>query len=375
MFASAELSVRVAGLRGIPNVQGGVESHCERLYPRLATLGAMPLIYARSGYVQPKPYEYKGVQIVPLASIRSSSLETVAHTCMAILHAARHGAKLMHIHAIGPALWTPLAKRMGMKVVVTHHGFDYRRQKWGGNAKAMLRRGEQMAIQHADGLICISSEITEEVVSRNPVGLVTKIPNGVERPTYTPAEEILAQYGLSRRGYLLLTARFVAEKGITDLIRAWEASGLKGTCGLAIAGGEDHPSKLGEEIRQLADKTGTVLTGIVTGDVLKALYGHARGFVLPSYHEGLPISLLEAMSWSLPSIASSIRANLEVGLGEACYFTAGRIDELANRMRELVAGPERVDHSERLKPFDWDVISVDTLAFYRKVLAQGGRSG
>lgn len=352
-----------------------MESHCERLYPRLARLGADVLVYARSGYVQQKTYAFQGVQVVPLASIRSSSLETVAHTCMAILHAARHGAKLIHIHAIGPALWTPLAKRMGMSVVVTHHGFDYRRQKWGGNAKAMLRRGEQMAIQHADGIICISSEIVEEITSRNPSGLIAKIPNGVERPTSVPSHEFLAPWGLSSGGYLLLTARFVAEKGIPDLIRAWDASGLKGTCGLVVAGGEDHPSKVGDEIRELAGKTGAVLTGVVTGDVLKALYGHARGFVLPSYHEGLPISLLEAMSWNLPVVASSIRANTEVQLESACYFTAGNLGELSERLRALVAGPDRVDHSQRLKPFDWDAISVDTFGFYRQVLAKVGGGG
>jgi glycosyltransferase involved in cell wall biosynthesis len=357
---TSAISVRVAGLRGIPNVQGGVESHCERLYPRLVGLGIEAIAYARSGYVPEKPFDFQGVKVLPLTSIRSPNFETVAHTCMSIFHGARHGAKLMHLHAIGPAIWTPLAKRLGMKVIVTHHGFDYRRQKWGRNAKALLKRGEAMAIKHADGLICISSEILEEINSRSPAGLVVKIPNGVERPTSIPSDEHLGKWGLRSGGYFLITARFVAEKGIPDLIRAWAASGLKGTCELAIAGGEDHPSKLGEEIRELAASEGAVLTGIVVGDDLKALYAHARGFVLPSYHEGLPISLLEAMSWNLPCVASSIRANLEVGLDGSAYFTAGQLPDLADRLKALVAGPARVDQTERLRPFDWDAIASDT---------------
>ncbi|MBK9579564.1 MAG: glycosyltransferase family 4 protein [Fibrobacterota bacterium] len=344
------------------------------MYPRLVGLGIDAVAYARTGYVQQKPYDFRGVHVLPLASIRSPNLETIAHTCMAIFHCARHGAKLMHLHAIGPAIWTPLAKRLGMKVIVTHHGFDYRRQKWGNNAKAMLKRGEAMAIKHADGLICISSEILENVTSRSPAGLVAKIPNGVERPTSIPSDEELKRWGLRSGGYLLITARFVAEKGIPDLIRAWDASGLKGTCELVVAGGEDHPSKLGDEIRGLAAEAGATMTGIVTGNVLNTLYAHARGFVLPSYHEGLPISLLEAMSWNLPCVASSIRANLEVGLDGDSYFTAGRIDDLSERMKALVAGPARVDHSLRLKPFDWDAIASDTADFYGKVVGKVARA-
>lgn len=366
----AQLTVHVAGLRGFPGVQGGVERHCEKLYPRLLEHGISPTVYARGGYVSNKPFVHEGVQVTPLSTIRTAGIEAVAHTGLSILHAQRTGARLLHLHAIGPALWTPFARRLGMQVVVTHHGFDYNRQKWSSNAKAILRRGEEMAIRHANGIVCISAEILESVKARNPVGLLAKIPNGVDRPFSTPSADLLSDWGLESGKYFLLTARFVQEKGIPDLINAWADSGLADRCRLAIAGGEDHPSPHGDLIRSTASEKGAVLTGVVSGDRLNALYGHARAFVLPSSHEGLPISLLEAMSWNLPVGASAIPANLEVGLDPRVYFPYGDRQALAATLRFLHDGPSRIDHSPLMTEYDWGRIAASTAAFYRSIVAK-----
>lgn len=368
-------TIYVAGLRGIPEVQGGIERHCQNLYPRIVREGWQVNIFSRSGYLAPEHREYKGIRILPLPLIRTKSMETLSHTCLAVLQAKRLGAKILHLHGIGPGFWTPLASKLGLKVVVTHHGFDYRRQKWNGYGKAMLRRGEINSIRHASGMVCISSEIFDHVMANSPSGIVEKIPNGVDAPGEPPSEELLAKWGLSPRNYVLLTARFVKEKGITDLIQAWSSSGLASRCGLAIAGGEDHPSSYGKEVRALAASTGAVLTGIVGGDDLQALYGHARGFILPSFHEGLPISLLEAMSWGLPVGTSDIVANLEVGLSPDCYFRAGDVQGIAGRIERILSGPQRVDYSSLMTRYDWASIATATIGLYRKVLAAGSCPG
>lgn len=365
---SANATIYVAGLRGIPEVQGGIERHCQNLYPRIVRGGDPVNLFARTGYSPAGVLDYKGVKILPLPVVPTKSTEAISHTCLAVLQAKRLGARLLHLHGIGPAIWTPFATRLGLKVVVTHHGFDYRRQKWNRMGKIALRKGESNAIRHADGIICISSEIYDHVLAERPKGVVAKIPNGVEPPGCAPSSGLLARWGLSPRSYLLLTARFVKEKWIVDLIRAWSESGLSGRCQLAIAGGEDHPSAYGREVRALARECGAVLTGIVGGDDLKALYGHARGFVLPSYHEGLPISLLEAMSWQLPTGTSDIAANAEVGLAPETYFKAGDKTGIARRIAAILDGPERVDYSDKMKLYDWDAIAVSTSEFYHAIL-------
>lgn len=361
------------GLRGFPNVQGGVERHCEMLYPRIAARGIQPKVYVRSQYVMAGLESYMGVDLIRLPIIKSSGIEAVAHTGMAVIHAKRVGAKLIHIHAIGPAIWSQFARKLGLKVVVTHHGFDYRREKWGDAARMILRAGERSAIQSAHGLIVISREIQKEMLTRKAQGIVELIPNGVVLPSSTPDPATLAQWGLEPGRYGLLTARFVREKGILDLIRAWDASGVEQRHGirLAIAGGEDHPSVHGEEIRALAAERGVVLTGMLSGSTLAAIYAHAGFFCLPSSHEGLPISLLEAMSWSLPVIASDIEANLEVGLEPSCYFPVGNVEALADRIRLLCdRGTERVDYAGLMTRFNWDTIADRTSALYRRLLPQ-----
>lgn len=359
------------GLRGFPNVQGGVERHCEMLYPRLVAQGFEPCVYARASYVDPAIRNHMGVRIHRLPSVKTAGIEAVAHTGLAVLHARRCGAKLVHIHAIGPAIWAGFARRLGMRVVVTHHGFDYRRDKWGEGAKAILRRGEQSAIGNADAIIVISGEIEDEIRSRAPRGIVSRIPNGVVLPTSRPDSAPLAQWGLEPFRYALLTARFVKEKRILDLMQAWHRSGISERCKLVVAGGEDNPSPHGAEIRAMASELGVVLTGMQSGVSLAALYAHAGFFVLPSSHEGLPISLLEAMSWSLPVIASDIRANVEVGLGPDSHFPVGDIDALARRMADMssLLG-ERRDYAHILQRYDWDTIAESTASLYRDVLAR-----
>lgn len=356
------------GLRGFPDVQGGVERHCEMLYTRLASKGIEPTVYLRSGYVPKGAPVPPGVQMITLPMVKTAGIEAVAHTGLAVLHAKRTGAKLIHIHAIGPAIWTGFAKRLGLRVVVTHHGFDYRRDKWGEAAKNVLRRGEQAAIDQADGIIVISKEIEDEVVARKPQGIVARIPNGVILPVAVPSAEPLMEWGLEPHRYALLTARFVKEKRIIDLMHAWSQSGIGGRCRLAIAGGEDNASPHCDEIRALANKLGVVLTGMLSGVKLASLYAHAGFFVLPSTHEGLPISLLEAMSWKLPVIASDIAANLEVGLDPSCYFPAGDVSSLAAVMTRRAENlGARCDYHTLMTRYDWDEIASHTAALYREV--------
>jgi glycosyltransferase involved in cell wall biosynthesis len=77
--------------------------------------------------------------------------------------------------------------------------------------------------------------------------------------------------------------------------------------------------------------------GFLTPPEVQELLTHAGIFTLPSSHEGLPISLLEAMRLGTPIVASNIPANLETGLDEGCYFPVGDTDTLSQRVRELAA--------------------------------------
>ena len=275
--------------------------------------------------------EWCGVHLLPMWVPKTKFLEALVHSILAVLKAARIRLDLVHIHAIGPALVTPLVRLVGLRAVVTHHGPDYDREKWNEFAKWTLRLGEWAGMRFANRRIVISDVIADRVRSRYGTES-TVIPNGVPLPKLNADDSVLAKFGLKSQRYILLVSRFVPEKRHADLINGFVQARLPGWK-LALVGDADHPSQYVKMLREKASSIpNVVLTGFLTGQDLKALFQFAGMFVLPSSHEGLPISLLEALSFGLPCLASSIPANLCVGMNNDAYFPLGNITELTERL-------------------------------------------
>lgn len=206
------MRVSVLGLRGFPNVQGGVETHAEHLFPLLRELGCEVEVIVRAPYVPAdRGKEWKGVRFHRLWAPRSKRLEAIVHTFLGVLYAAIRRPDVLHIQAIGPALLVPLARLLGLRVVVTNHGPDYDRQKWGRFAKWVLRTGERWGMRFASGRIVISKTIQSMV--REKYGLESElIPNGVELPDLAITQAALDQFALEPRRYVLMVSRLVPEK-------------------------------------------------------------------------------------------------------------------------------------------------------------------
>lgn len=367
--------VMMLGLRGIPNVQGGVEKHVEMLASKLLGYGWDVEVVGRRGYLEDrKAYAWNGVDVVPLWAPRRMALEAIVHTFLGVWLAAWRRPDVLHIHAIGPALMTPLARLLGLKVVVTHHGYDYDRQKWGGFARRTLKLGERLGMRFSNGRVAISKDIAETMHARHHVAM-TLVPNGVQVTPPTGEAGVLAEFGLERRRYILLAARLVPEKRQLDLIRAFAKCGLSDTK-LVLAGGAEFETPYAKEVRALAcDVSGVVLTGFQTGDRLAELFDNAALFVLPSSHEGMPIALLEAMAYGLPVLASDIVANQELELAPDEYFPLGDIDALASGIVDKLGAPlsdeevrERAAHAEAA--YSWTNVAQRTAAVYSALLAK-----
>lgn len=360
------MKIVVTGTRGIPAIMGGVETHCEELFPRVVALGYDVTVMRRSSYVADLLTEWHGVKLVDIPTPRKKAFEAIVHTVRAVIAARRLGADVVHIHAIGPALVTPLARLLGMKVVFTHHGPDYDRDKWGAAAKMMLRLGEMLGCRFANRVIVISDVIRNLIASKHGrTKGVSLIYNGVPAADKCHFPEYFSELGITEGNYVLGMSRFVPEKNLHHLIEAFsrvKSEGLK----LVIAGDSDFPDEYSEGLKRQAREEGVVLTGFVKGKKLHSLLTNARCFVLPSSHEGLPIALLEAMSYGLPVVVSDIPANLEVGLAEECYFPVGDVDTLASRLRVLCDAPvERIDYD--MAKYDWDQIAKEVSDVYRSL--------
>jgi glycosyltransferase involved in cell wall biosynthesis len=356
------------GLRGVQDVQGGIERHAQHLYPRLVELGCDVEVVARSPYVGPALEPFRGVRIRSIWSPRKSGLEAGIHTLLAVCWAGISRPDLLHIHAVGPALLTPLARLLGLRVVITHHGPDYEREKWGALARCVLRLGEALGVRFAHERIAISHAIRSLMAQRYRANSVL-IPNGIEPAERADDETALADFGLQPGKYVLQVSRFAREKRQGDSIRAFDEARLEGWK-LVLVGAIDHDDRYTRELIALAARSpGTVLTGFQTGQRLNALYGNAGVFVLPSSHEGLSLSLLEALSFGLHVLASDIPANREVGLAPEHYFALGDCRELAGRLREAArsngkAGSSETQGSSVVGRYDWDAIARETLTVY-----------
>ncbi|HEY8033383.1 MAG TPA: glycosyltransferase family 4 protein [Methylocella sp.] len=373
--SSCHPHVMVVGLRGFPGVQGGVETHAQNLYPAIARAGFRVTVALRSPHINDDhPSEWNGVNFVRLWAPRSKSMEAIVHTFLAILYAAFRRPDVLHIQAIGPALLTPLARFLGLKVVVTHHGADYDRQKWGPIGKSVLRFGEAWGMRLAGKRIAVSRTMQAHV--RKKYGLEAAcIPNGVEPSVAPSSQQALEKFRLEPRKYILTVSRIVPEKRHLDLIEAFARADLPGWK-LVLVGGSIQPDAYSRSVEDAASKTPNVVAaGFQQGLALRELYGHAGLFVLPSSHEGLPIALLEALSYGLPTLVSDIEPHLEIELPALHYFRMGDVDALAEAIGRMAASEISTEWSDNLKQwtarrFNWSASAQETVAIYRSLMEE-----
>lgn len=360
------MRVMVLGIRGIPNVEGGVETHAEHLYPRLAAMGCEVEVVVRSPFVPKGTTHFGQIRLHRLWSPATRGLEAFVHSLLGVIYAGILRPDILHIHAVGPSIVTPVARMLGLKVVVTHHGPDYERDKWGPIARWILRLGERLGMRCSHARIAIS-EIIADLIREKFARDSDLIPNGVDVPELQPDSDHVRGFGLQPGRYFLQVGRMVPEKRQLDMIAAYGAA-APGDWKLAVVGRitDDAYSR---SVVEAAREAGVVMTGFLKGVALRQIYTHAGAFVLPSSHEGLPIAMLEALSYGLPVLASDIPANVSVGLDTDRYFPLGNVSALAERLRHTVRDPLTPDSREARRNwvasrYNWDRIAEQTHALY-----------
>lgn len=380
------MRIAMIGHKRIPSREGGVEVVVDELSVRMAKQGHRVDAYNRFGHhVSGKKYDqeygwkgrrfYKGVRIYIVPTFRRSSLNAIVYTFFATIMALFHPYDVIHYHAEGPCamLWLPhFLKR---KVVVTIHGLDWQRAKWGNFASFVIKFGERMAAQYADDVIVLSDNVRQyfaDTYHRE----TTYIPNGINRPKPQGAALIGEKYGLKKDGYFLFLARIVPEKGLHYLIEAF--SKLETDKKLVIAGGSSQAFGYMEQIHRMAEKDDRILmTDFVQGQVLEELYANAYAFVLPSDVEGMALTLLEAMSYGACCLVSDIRENTEVVEDKALTFKQGDVKDLRRQLVWMLEHPAEVRRMGEgsvdyiCGKYDWDDVTRRTLAVYEKVSGKG----
>ncbi|WP_035789402.1 glycosyltransferase family 4 protein [Butyrivibrio sp. XBB1001] len=363
------------GHKRVPSREGGVEVVVEELSVRLAQMGHHVTCLNRRGHhVAGEEYDayvgksYKGVRLLNVPTINRRGFAAATASFFGALIAAFGRYDVVHFHAEGPCavMWIP--KLFGKRCIATIHGLDHKRQKWGYFASRYIMKGERCAVKKADEIIVLSESAQQyfkETYGRETV----LIPNGVNKPVRLEPDRIGEKYGLRKDEYILFLGRLVPEKGLEYLINAYKD--LHTSKKLVIAGGSSDTKEFEEKVKDMAASDDRIIfTGFVQGRVLSELLSNCYIYVLPSDLEGMPLTLLEAMSYGQCCLVSDIPECVGVIEDKAVTFKKGNVQDLKSQMQALLANPETVEAYRKeassyvCGKYNWDDVARKTLKLY-----------
>lgn len=363
------------GQKRVPSREGGVEIVVEELAVRMAERGYDVTCINRKGHhVSGKQYDgeriqlYKGIKLKTVPTIDKKGFAAMSASVTGAFKAALGKYDIVHFHAEGPCVMLWLPKMFGKKCIATIHGLDHKRAKWGKLASLYIMLGEKCAVRFADHIIVLSKNVQDYFKKKYDRETVL-IPNGVNKPNIRTADEISTRYGLVKNDYILYLGRLVPEKGLEYLVKAFKF--VKTEKKLVIAGGSSDTEEFEQKIRNIAkEDTRIFFTGFVQGKILDELYSNAYMYVLPSDLEGMPLSLLEAMSYGNCCLVSDIEECISVTEDKALSFKKGDIIELGKKLQYACDNPEIVykmksEASEYIcNKYNWDEVVDKTLELY-----------
>lgn len=379
MNDNRKLKIAMLGHKTMPardSSRGGIEVVVEELSTRLAAQGHDVTCYNRTGCDNGGLQEYKGVKLKSVYTIHKKGLAAMTSSVFAAFHAAFGKYDVVHFHAEGPCAMLWLPKLMGKRCIATIHGLDWQREKWGkGIGSKYIRFGEKTAVKHADEISVLSKGVQEyfwKTYHRKTVF----IPNGVNRPEIREAKEIKEKFGLVKDSYILFLGRIVPEKGLRYLVEAYKS--LNTDKKLVIVGGSSDTDEFTEELKKTAGEN-VIFTGFVSGRLHEELYSNAYVYVLPSDLEGMPLSLLEAMSYGNCCVTSDIEECTEVVENKAVVFRKGDVAELQEKLQGLCDDEDLVARYKSeatdfiCQKYSWDDVSEKTVKLYRKARARANK--
>lgn len=376
--SNKQLKIAMLGHKRIPSREGGIEIVVEELATRMVSLGHDVTCYNRKGHhVSGQEFDntphngiYKGVKIKYVFTIDKKGLAAMTSSFFAAVKAEFGKYDVVHFHAEGPCAMMWIPKMFGKRCVATIHGLDWARSKWGGFATKYIKFGEKVAVKCADEIIVLSKNVQQyfkDTYNRETVF----IPNGVSKPEIREAKEITEKFGLEKDSYILFLGRIVPEKGVHYLVEAFK--NITTDKKLVIAGGASDTDGYMNELKTLANGDDRIIfTGFVQGRILEELYRNAFIYTLPSDLEGMPLSLLEAMSYGNCVLGSDISEIAEVVEDKAVMFQKSDVGSLQEKLQWLVDNADVVNDYKDIATeficdkYDWDDVVEETLKLYRK---------
>ena len=366
------LRIAMLGHKRVPSREGGIEVVVGELASRMADSGHKVTCFNRKGHhIAGSEFDatdmgLSNVKIKEVITVDKKGLAAITASFFAAVSSAFGKYDVVHFHAEGPCAMLWLPKLFGKRCIATIHGLDHKRAKWGRFASMYIKLGEKCAVKFADEIIVLSENVQTYFLQE--YGRETEfIPNGISKPHCRSADIIKDKYNLDKDSYILFLGRLVPEKGISYLIEAFKKLNISKK--LVIAGGSSDTAEYEKELKAMVDDR-IIFTGFVQGQILEELYSNAYVYVLPSDLEGMPISLLEAMSYGNCCITSDIPECTQVIGDCGIFFEKSNINDLTEKLQFACDNPDMVkkykdNASDYIcKKYSWDIVVEETLRLY-----------
>lgn len=370
------MKIAMIGHKRVPSREGGVEIVVEELSTRMVRQGYQVICYNRSGkhvsgqeYNASKLNKFKGVEVKRVITIDKKGLAALTSSFFATIKALFSDADVVHYHAEGPCAMMWIIRLFSKKrIVATIHGLDWQRAKWGSFATKYIKFGEKVAVKYAHQIIVLSKNVQQYFQNEYNRETVF-IPNGVNKTQKLKADIILKKYNLKKDDYILFLGRMVPEKGIHYLIEAYKL--INTNKKLVIAGGVSDTNSYYQKLKNKSENDNRIIfTGFVQGKELDELYSNAYVYCLPSDLEGMPLSLLEAMSYGNCCLTSDIEECSEVIKDKGITFKKSDINDLKDKIEELCNNKKIVENYRKqsqkyiLEKYNWDMVVKETIKVY-----------
>jgi glycosyltransferase involved in cell wall biosynthesis len=372
------MRIAMIGQKGIPATFGGVEKHVQDLSLELVRRGHSVTVYSRAWYAPETTSTFQNITVVNRPSIRTKHLDTISHTLLATVHAIRAGHDIIHYHGVGPALLSFIPRYFAPKITViaTFHSIDRKHKKWGVIARTILRIGEWATCTFPHHTIAVSRTIAQyarDVYDRDTI----YIPNSVAMPPSAVSDKPLDSWGLAPEEYILVVSRLIPHKGIHYVMEAFreleqESPEIIGNKKLVVVGDGYYTGDYVRSLTEIAmSSDNIIMTGFQSGDALAALFGHAALMVHPSDNEGMPLTVLEGMSYGLPILLSDIPEHHDLVADRRSFFRHGNVKSLKAQLTTLLAMNEaeramigQENRDTVMRHYTWDATMETLLSVY-----------
>jgi glycosyltransferase involved in cell wall biosynthesis len=265
-------------------------------------------------------------------------------TLQLIVLLSRYSIRIAHLHvASRQSFWrksilVTICRIFGARTILHVHGAEFM-QFYREESGYIVRRCIEYVFNHVDHIIVLSPQWKRDVAEFTTNKNVTVIYNAVLIP------ELDGQRNTDSEPRIAFLGRLGKRKGIFDLLEAFrEVKKAIPTCKLDVAGDGEL-----ERARAHADELGlgdsVSILGWVDSSEREKILRNAALFVLPSYAEGLPMSLLEAMAAGLPVVTTNVGGipDLVTNDMEGIVVEPGDVEALGEAIKGILLDSELGD--------------------------------